>query len=148
MEKKSFKKKLTLSISGSTTQRSEKIRYAKSQNKNSVIIEKKNIKPGFRKANQQFSRDKVRFDTKIGKTINKNLNLVNKDSEKRKLAEQRATRRVKGQIVEEKLIKSKPIVKKREYKLTLSRALDEDNLGFKSRSLAAIKRQKEKKKLI
>ena len=72
------------------------------------------------------------------------MNLVNKDSEKRKLAEQRATRRVKGQIVEEKVIKSKPTIKKREYKLTLSRALDEDNLGVKSRSLASIKRAKRK----
>ncbi|MBO6490801.1 MAG: translation initiation factor IF-2, partial [Pelagibacteraceae bacterium] len=62
----------------------------------------------------------------------------------RKLAEQRATRRAKGQIIEEKAIKSKPIAKKREYKLTLSRALDEDNLGFKSRSLASIKRAKRK----
>ena len=56
-----------------------------------------------------------------------------------------ATRRAKGQIVEEKAIKGKKsIVKKREYKLTLSRALDEDNLGFKSRSLASIKRAKRK----
>ena len=144
MEKKSFKKKLTLSISGSTKKSSDKIRYAKSQNKNSVIIEKKNIRSGFRKTNQQFSRDQVRSVTKTGKVFNKDLNLINKDSEKRKLAEQRATRRAKGQIVEEKVIKSKPLVKKREYKLTLSRALDEDNLGFKSRSLASIKRAKRK----
>ena len=41
MEKKSFKKKLTLSISGSTKKISNPIRYAKSQNRNSVIIEKK-----------------------------------------------------------------------------------------------------------
>ena len=32
MEKKNFKKKLTLSISGSTKKRSEKIEYAKNQN--------------------------------------------------------------------------------------------------------------------
>ena len=144
MEKKSFKKKLTLSISSSTKKRSDKIRYAKSQNKNSVIIEKKNIRSGFRKTNQQFNRDQVRSGTKTDKIFNKDLNLINKDSEKRKLAEQRATRRAKGQIVEEKVIKAKPIVKKREYKLTLSRALDEDNLGFKSRSLASIKRAKRK----
>ena len=43
MENKGFKKKLTLSISGSTKKRSDEIRYAKSQNKNSVIIEKKNL---------------------------------------------------------------------------------------------------------
>ena len=144
MEKKSFKKKLTLSVSSSTKKRSDKIIYAKSQNKNSVIIEKKNIRSGFRKTNQQFSRDQVRSVTKTGKVFNKDLNLINKDSEKRKLAEQRATRRAKGQIVEEKVIKSKPLVKKREYKLTLSRALDEDNLEFKSRSLASIKRAKRK----
>ena len=144
MEKKSFKKKLTLSVSSSTKKRSDTIRYAKSQNKNSVIIEKKNIRSGFRKTNQQFSRDQVRSVTKTGKIFNKDLNLINKDSEKRKLAEQRATKRVKGQVVAEKVIKGKPIVKKREYKLTLSRALDEDNLGFKSRSLASIKRAKRK----
>ena len=147
MEKKSFKKKLTLSVSSSTKKRSDKIIYAKSQNKNSVIIEKKNIRSGFRKTNQQFSRDQVRSVTKTGKIFNKDLNLINKDSEKRKLAEQRATRRAKGQIVEEKVIKSKQLDKKREYKLTLSRALDEDNLGFKSRSLASIKRAKRKENI-
>ena len=147
MEKKSFKKKLTLSISSSTKKRSDKIIYAKSQNKNSVIIEKKNIRSGFRKTNQQFNRNQVRPGTKTGKIFNNDLNLVNKDSEKRKLAEQRATKRVKGQVAAEKAIKSKPIVKKREYKLTLSRALDEDNLGFKSRSLASIKRAKRKENI-
>ena len=54
MEKKKFKKKLTLSISGSTHKRSDKIEYVKSQNKNSVIVEKKKIRSGFRKLNQQF----------------------------------------------------------------------------------------------
>ena len=69
MKNKNFKKKLTLSISGSTQRRSDKIQYVKSQNKNSVIIEKKNIRLGFRKTSQQFSRDKVRFGTKAGKTF-------------------------------------------------------------------------------
>ena len=113
MEKKNFSKKLTLSISSSTKNRSDKIRYAKSQNKNSIIIEKKNIRSGFKKTNQQFSRDQVKSSAKTVKIFNKNLHLINKDSEKRKLAEQRATRRVKGQVVEEKVVKSKPIVKKR-----------------------------------
>jgi len=144
MEKKSFKKKLTLSVSSLTKKKSDKIRYAKSQNENAVIIEKKNIRTGFMKVNQQFSRDQIRSGTKTGKIFNKDLNLINKDSEKRKLAEQRATKRVKGQVVAEKATKSKPIVKKREYKLTLSRALNEDNLGIKSRSLASIKRAKRK----
>jgi len=147
MEKKSFKKKLTLSVSSLTKKKSDKIRYAKSQNENAVIIEKKNIRTGFMKANQQFSRDQIRSGTNTGKIFNKDLNLVNKDFEKRKLAEQRATKRVKGQVVAEKVIKGKPVVKKREYKLTLSRALNEDNLGFKSRSLASIKRAKRKENI-
>ncbi len=145
MEKKSFKKKLTLSISSLTKKKIDQVRYAKSQNKNSVIVEKKNTRPEFRKTNQQFNRNNVKSGIKTNKIFYKDLNLVNKDSEKRKLAEQKATRRAKGQIVEEKAIKGKKsIVKKREYKLTLSRALDEDNLGFKSRSLASIKRAKRK----
>ena len=147
MEKKSFKKKLTLSVSSLTKKKSDKIEYAKSQNENAVIIEKKNIRTGFMKVNQQFSRDQIRSGTKTGKIFNKDLNLINKDSEKRKLAEQRATKRVKGQVVAEKVIKGKPNVKKREYKLTLSRALNEDNLGFKSRSLASIKRAKRKENI-
>ena len=89
MEKKNFKKKLTLSVSGSTKKISDPIRYAKSQNKSSVIIEKKIFKSGFKKTNQQFSREQFRPGTKTSK-------IFDKDSEKRKLAEQRATRRVKG----------------------------------------------------
>jgi translation initiation factor IF-2 len=147
MEKKSFKKKLTLSVPSLTKKESDKIRYAKSQNENTVIIEKKNIRTGFMKVNQQFGRNQIKSGTKTGKIFNKDSNLINKDFEKRKLAEQRATKRVKGQAAEQKEIKSKPITKKREYKLTLSRALNEDNLGFKSRSLASIKRAKRKENI-
>ena len=39
------------------------------------------------------------------------------------------------------------MIKKENIKLTLSRALDEDNLGFKSRSLASIKRAKRKENI-
>jgi len=60
MEKKNFKKKLTLSISGSTQKRSDKIEYVKSQNKNSVIVEKKKIRSGFRKLNQQLLLQPIR----------------------------------------------------------------------------------------
>ena len=60
MEKKNFKKKLTLSISGSTKKKYDPIRYEKSQNKSSVIIEKKIFKSGFRKTNKQFSRDQIK----------------------------------------------------------------------------------------
>ena len=62
------------------------------------------------------------------------------DYEKRKLAEQRATKRLKGEIPQ----KGKSGFKKRELKLTISRALsDEDNIGgTRSRSLASLKRAK------
>ena len=54
MENKGFKKKLTLSISGSTKKKSDKIEYAKNQNKNSVIIEKRDFKSNFGKTNKKF----------------------------------------------------------------------------------------------
>ena len=76
MEKKSFKKKLTLSVSSLTKKESDKIRYAKSQNENAVIIEKKNIRAGFMKVNQKFSRDQIKSGTKTDKTFNKDFNLV------------------------------------------------------------------------
>jgi hypothetical protein len=54
------------------------------------------------KVNQQFSRDQIRSGTKTGKIFNKDLNLINKDFEKRKLAEQRATKRVKDKLLQKK----------------------------------------------
>jgi len=66
------------------------------------------------------------------------------DYERRKLAEQKAMKGIKGDnIQKDKENKSKFTTKKRETKLTVSRALSED-LEFKSRSLASIKRAREK----
>jgi len=145
MEKKNFKKKLTLSISGSVKKTSDKIEYAKGQNKNSIIVEKKNFKPGFRKAENNLKKGHAKLSTKNNKFFPKNSTLVNKDFEKRKLAEQRATKRAKGQIVDDRLTKGKTTEKrKREYKLTISRALNEEDSIQKSRSLASIKRAKRK----
>ena len=64
------------------------------------------------------------------------------DYERRKLAEQRATKKIKGDA-KEKDSKNKFSTKKRELKLTVSRALSED-IEFRSRSLASIKRAREK----
>ena len=61
---------------------------------------------------------------------------ITNDYEKRKLAEQRATRRLKGDAGE----KGKP-EKKRELKLTVSRALS-DEIEARSRSMASLKRAK------
>ena len=56
-----------ISVSSLTKKKSDKIEYAKSQNENAVIIEKKNIRTGFMKVNQQFGRNQIKSDTKTGK---------------------------------------------------------------------------------
>ncbi len=74
-------------------------------------------------------------------TFKTNFPLVN-DYEKRKLAEQRATKRLKGDT-SLKDFKSKNTTKKRELKLTVSRALS-DEIEIRARSLASLKRAKQK----
>ena len=65
---------------------------------------------------------------------------ITNDYEKRKLAEQRATRRLKGDLAS-KDSKNKSGSKKRELKLTVSRALS-DEIETRARSLASLKRAK------
>ena len=64
------------------------------------------------------------------------------DFERRKLAEQRATKRLKGDT-ENKDKKTKLGTKKRERKLTVSRALS-DEIETRERSLASVKRARQK----
>ncbi|WP_440937458.1 translation initiation factor IF-2 [Candidatus Pelagibacter sp.] len=63
------------------------------------------------------------------------------DFERRKLAEQRATKRLKGDTDKDK--KSKTDIKKRDTKLTVSRALS-DEIETRERSLASVKRARQK----
>jgi translation initiation factor IF-2 len=63
------------------------------------------------------------------------------DFERRKLAEQRATKRLKGDSDKDK--KSKSDIKKRDTKLTVSRALS-DEIETRERSLASVKRARQK----
>tara|TARA_B100001029_G_scaffold146667_1_gene127334 strand:- start:826 stop:2850 length:2025 start_codon:yes stop_codon:yes gene_type:complete len=66
------------------------------------------------------------------------------DFEKRKLAEQRATKRLKGEENKD-TNKEKTSIKKRELKLTISRALsDVDGGEIRGRSLASIRRARQK----
>ncbi len=137
------KKKLTLSISGNTKKTISNIERAKNHAKNSIIIEKKNT--GFSKK-KTFTKS----TQKIGNlNINKPVNTVKKfsspssDYEKRKLAEQRATKRIKGdENIKEQ--KNKIGGKRRELKLTISRALSGDENETRARSLASYKRAKQK----
>ena len=86
---------------------------------------------------------------KVSSNFKKNFKpkpLISKlsDYERRKLAEQKAMKGIRGENNQkDKENKSKFSTKKREAKLTVSRALSED-LEFKSRSLASIKRAREK----
>ena len=137
------KKKLKLTISGSSKKTINNIELAKSKSKNAVVIEKKNnrfgSKSSFSKNIHQrntFSKPKTNFIPKEPIIKKSSTN----DFEKRKLAEQRATKRLKGENVQKGKIGSK----RRELKLTVSRALSEDDIEFKARSLASLKRAKQK----
>ena len=140
-------KKTKLSISSAAKKSIKNIEIAKTQGKNSVLIEKTKSsfvkKGGFRssssntrpKPTSQFSRGaplKSSFGSKISPVTN--------DFERRKLAEQRATKRLKGDSDSKKI---KLGTKKREAKLTVSRALS-DEIEARERSLASVKRAREK----
>ena len=120
------------SYSGKPKKSFKNFETSKSQGKHSVVIEKTSNK--IVKKGSSFRPNKTRFSSKI--QINPN------DFEKRKLAEQRATKRLK----DEGSIKDKKIklgTKKRETKLTVSRALS-DEIEARERSLASVKRAREK----
>ncbi len=143
------KKKLKLSISGSTNKTISSIEQAKSQSKNTVVIEKK---PKRFLGKSHTSKSAVNTDKVYNKSsfIQRKTNYVKpqaeitSDFEKRKLAEQRATRRIKGEIFPKDSKTNKITGKRRELKLTISRALSDDEIGTKSRSLASLKRAKQK----
>ena len=143
------KKKLKLSISGSTNKTISSIEQAKSKSKNTVVIEKKS-KRFLGKSNT--SRQNLKSDKLYNKSsflqkkpnFSKPLPEISSDFEKRKLAEQRATRRIKGEISNKDSRANKLGGKRRELKLTISRALSDDEIVTKSRSLASLKRAKQK----
>ena len=139
------KKKTKLTISGSSKKTISSIELAKLKGKNSVIIEKKSgrfgNKPSFTKTNNQKTsfKSKPSFIFKEPK-FSKPSTTSSNDFEKRKLAEQRATRRLKGELPQ----KGKSGSKKRELKLTISRALSDDDIETKGRSLASLRRARQK----
>jgi len=143
-----MEKKTKLKISGTAKKSIKNIEIAKTKSKNSVVIEKSKSnyvkKVGsFRststvarvKPTSSFNRGaplKTPFATKIPPITN--------DFERRKLAEQRATKRLKGDSEGKK---QKLGANKRELKLTVSRALS-DEIEARERSLASVKRAREK----
>ena len=140
------KKKLKLSISGSSKKTINNIEKAKFKSKNSVIIER----PSARHQQKNFSRNfnnksstKPTFTSQKPPFLKKPNLSSPSDFEKRKLAEQRATKRLKGETIT-KDSKSKLSPRRRELKLTISRALSDEESFSRGRSLASLKRAKQK----
>ena len=126
-------KKLKLSISGKPKKSLKNFETPKAQDRHSVIIQKNQNK--FPQKGNSLRPNRSRFSTKA--QINAN------DFEKRKLAEQRATKRLKSDPSVKEDKKHKIGTKKREVKLTVSRALS-DEIEARERSLASVKRAREK----
>jgi translation initiation factor IF-2 len=149
-----MEKKTKLTISGTAKKSFKNIELAKTQGKNSVVIEKQPSKFPSRGGS---SRPGV-FKTKTTSTFNRGAPVkptfasksppITNDFERRKLAEQRATKRLKGDNENKDKKTLKAGTKKRELKLTVSRALS-DEIEARERSLASVKRarQKENKNL-
>ena len=137
-------KKTKLTISGIAKKSIQNIEIVKTQGKNSVIIEKQpnkfpsrsgSFKPsGAKSTSSSFTSKEIL----IKPILNPKDPINSNDFERRKLAEQRATKRLKGES-EEKEKKFKIGIKKRELKLTVSRALS-DEIEAKERSLASVRR--------
>ena len=140
------KKKLKLSITGSSKKTLNSIEQAKTQSKNAVFIEKKAGRILRKSFNQKINRTNNNFKPQEKYAPVKNTFVdqksVKSDFEKRKLAEQRATKRLKGELVTKDISSRKTSVNKRELKLTLSRALSEEEIGSRSRSIASLRRAK------
>ena len=140
------KKKTKLTISGSPKKSFENLDSSKTKGKKTVIIEKKTGRPsgkvGFAKS---FVSKTSSPNFKSGSSFKPNFHTktssVASDFERRKLAEQRATKKLKGDADSEK--KNKLGTKKRQVKLTVSRALS-DEIETRERSLASVKRARQK----
>ena len=137
-------KKTKLTISGKVKKTINNFDTSKSQSKKTVIIDQKSKSFGKTTGNKN-SGFKQSSSFKKG-TSSKNNFLsksqpITSDFERRKLAEQRATKRLKGDTDIEK--KTKLGSKKRELKLTVSRALS-DQIETRERSLASVKRARQK----
>src|SRR6056300_1734022 len=141
-------KKTKLTISGTAKKSIKNIEIAKTQGKNSVVIEKP--KNNFVKRTGSFKPAGTTTTTKPTSSFTRGAPLkpsfglktppITNDFERRNLAEQRATKRLKGDSDNKKL---KLGTKKRETKLTVSRALS-DEIEARERSLASVKRAREK----
>ncbi len=140
-------KKTKLTISGNPKKSFKNFDSSKNQGKKTVVIDNKpkklqtkssSFKPSTSKhPNSNFKRSAPLKSGFLPKTPS-----LTSDFERRKLAEQRATKRLKVKT-EQKEKKTKTVTKKRELKLTVSRALS-DEIETRERSLASVKRARQK----
>jgi len=157
-EKKTTKKKRTLTISSGKPYNVPN--YTTNKQKVSVVIEKrpsqKRNERRFFTRNNDINKPTSGFPNRTKpKTSNdtprKNLP-VNKSFAIRKIAEEKATKRFKNlkedslSAKKSSLSKGKGFSPKREIKLTLSKALDDEALDGRERSLASVRRARLKEK--
>ena len=145
-----MKKKTKLTISGGIAKQSIKnIDKAKTLGKNSVVIEKRSgkfssktapFKSSFSKSKSTFTKNKGNIEKS---SFDKKPPSPTSDFERRKLAEQRATKRLKEENENKNKKSIKSGTQKRELKLTVSRALS-DQIEARERSLASVKRARQK----
>ena len=140
-------KKTKLTISGNPKKSFKDVSTSKAHGKKTVLIERKSSK-NFTKSNFNKSSDYKNASSSFKKNPSFKSNFTPKfpstavsDFEKRKLAEQRATKKFKGETEKDK--KNKLGTKKRDFKLTVSRALS-DEIETRERSLASVKRARQK----
>ena len=137
-------KKTKLTISGKIKKTINNLDKSKSQSKKTVIIDQQSKSFG-KSAGNKNSGFKQSSNFKKGTSSKNNFfsksQPISSDFERRKLAEQRATKRLKSDTDIEKKTKQGP--KKRELKLTVSRALS-DQIETRERSLASVKRARQK----
>jgi translation initiation factor IF-2 len=149
-EKKIKKKKLTLSVSSDKPLNVPN--YSQSRGKTSVVIEKKPAKrwgeKKFQKRDTNYSKPRAQDSSFVKKPP------INKTFDIRKMAEERATKRFKNtkeetlQAKKGSLSKDKTFSSKRENKLTISKALDDEAMDVRERSLASVRRARLKEKKI
>ena len=158
MEEKKInkKKKLTLTISSNKPHSVPHYTYGKQ--KKSVVIEKRHSRKGNerkfygRSSNlrKPESADRVKSKSSGDFTLKKPP--INRNVEIRKIAEERATKRFKN-LKEDILVskkgssgKNKGSSSRREHKLTVAKALDDNAMEGRERSLASVRRARLKEK--
>ena len=158
MEEKKInkKKKLTLTISSKKPHSVPHYTYGKQ--KKSVVIEKRHSRKGnerrFYGRNSNLGKpesvDSVKSKSTGDFTLKKSP--INRNFEIRKIAEERATKRFKN-LKEDILVskkgslgKNKGSSSRREHKLTVAKALDDNAMEGRERSLASVRRARLKEK--